>query len=418
MSPSKHQEPSPAGAAPRQGGTAAEKPFFFLHIRKTAGVSLRGLLANRFPAASILFQAHSAAGPQQPGDALFATGHVGFDYAARFSVAPTIFTVLREPMARCVSAYDFFQSHSEEFLRNLSTELSAEEYQGRRRFQQRARDLGPVRFLADEEKLARHWLANVQTRQLAGAAFADCRDDDPRLLDAALQNLLRIDLAGILEREQDTLHLLGRMMAWGAFGPLPHLNRTPQVRRPAIDADSRHILLAWNELDIRLYAKACRLFDQKLRALADEASTGLLATSLAADRFVPDQPLHGHGWHEREFFNHRWLCWNSAPVATLNLRTRTSRPSQLKCLLSHVFNAHALDRLRIALNGYVLDPHKRAVSDGILVESEIPATAWTTDPHHAALTFECPVTGSPRDLDPTSPDDRQIGFALASLELN
>jgi hypothetical protein len=396
---------------------AAERPFFFLHIRKTAGVSLRGLLANRFPADRILFQAHSVNGPQQPGDALFATGHVGFDYAKRFSAAPTIFTVLREPMARCLSAYDFFQSHSEGFFRTLAAELSEEEYRGRRRFQERAQELGPARFLAEEEKLARHWLANVQTRQLAGAAFADHSDDDPRLLDAALQNLAQIDLAGILEREQDSLRLLGHMMGWGALGPLPHLNRTPQARRSAIDAASRDILQSWNELDFRLYTEACRLFDQKLRALPGEADSASRATSPAADRFTSDRPLHGHGWHERESFERRWLCWNSARIATLSLRAGTPRASQFQCLLSHVFSSQVLSRLEIALNGHPVVLRKRAVKDGILIESDIPATAWTADAHRAALTFQCPINGSPRDLDPASPDARQLGFALAWLEL-
>ena len=417
MSLSNDPEPPPSGAAPHKAATA-ERPFFFLHIRKTGGVSLRGLLANRFPADRILFQAHSVSGPQLPGDALFATGHVGFGYAGKFEVPPTIFTMLREPMARCISAYAFFQSHSEDFLRNLSTELSAEEYQDRCRFQERARALGPSLFLTEEEKLARRWLANVQTRKLAGAAFAACRDDDPRLLDAALRHLARIDLAGILEREQDTLRLLGQMMGWGAFGPLPHLNRTPLLHRSAIDAAFREILRSWNELDFQLYTEACRLFDLKLGAMSDEASPATLATLLAAGRFTPDQPLHGQGWHERERLGNRWLCWNSAPMATLNLRAQTARPAHYKCLLSHVFSAHALDRLAISLNGCMLDLRKRAVNGGILIESDIPATAWSVDSHRAALAFHCPVMGSPCDLDPASPDRRQVGFALAWLELD
>jgi hypothetical protein len=416
MSLPEHPEPSPT--APRRGAIAAERPFFFLHIRKTAGVSLRGLLANRFPADRILFQAHSVSGPQQPRDALFATGHVGFDYAKRFGVAPTIFTVLREPMARSISAYDFFQSHSEDFFRNLAPELSAAEYEGRRRLQERARALGPARFLAAEEKLARHWLANVQTRQLAGAAFANHRDDDPLLVDAALDNLARIDLAGILEREQETLQLLARMMGWGELGPLPHLNRTPQSGRPVLDAQSRNVLRSWNALDLRLYAEACRLFDRRLCTLRDETAAARAATSLAANRFTPNQPLHGHGWHEREYFDHRWLCWNAAPVATLSLQAGTARPTRFECLLSHVFSAQALDRLGIELNGQTLDLRKRAAAGGILIESEIPASAWAADPHRATLTFRCPVMGSPRDLDPASRDVRQLGFALARLGLD
>ncbi|MBR0829307.1 hypothetical protein JQ596_27590 [Bradyrhizobium manausense] len=395
----------------------AERPFFLLHIRKTAGVSLRGLLANRFSADRILYQAHSLSGPQQPGGALFVTGHVGFDYAGTFPTHPTIFTVLREPMSRCISAYDFFQSHSEPFFRTLATELSADEYAARRRFQERARALGPARFLAEEEALARYWLANVQTRQLAGSPLSGLRDDDPRLLGAALNNLARIDLTGILERQADTLKLLGRMMGWGPLGPLPHLNRTPRSSQPELDPGSLRILRSWNELDLRLYEEACRLFEQRLAALPSGEDAAELATPIGADGFTPDQPLHGVGWHEREHHEGRWLCWNSAPSATLNLRAATM-PRQFQCLLSHVFNEHTLNTLEIKLNERPLVLRKRAAEGGILVESDIPEGAWADSLPRAILTFQCPVMGSPHDLDTTSPDVRQLGFAIARLQLD
>lgn len=410
-------EPSPAGAAPIVTA-AAERPFFFLHIRKTAGVSLRGLLANRFPANRILFQAHSLSGPQQPGDAWFATGHVGFDYANSFQIHPTIFTVLREPMARCVSAYDFFQSHSEAFFRTLATELSVEEYQGRRRFQDLARQLGPARFLTEEETLARHWLANVQTRQLAGAACAGLQDDDPRLLAAALDSLARIDLAGLLERESDTLRLLGAVMGWGALGPLPHLNRTPGSGRAELDPGSLAILRRWNELDLRLYDEAQGMFERKLAALSSGVRVPELATAVGADGFTPDQPLHGVGWHEREVHDGRWLCWSAAPTTTLSLQAATKSPRRLQCLLSHVISKDALDGLTITLNAEPLPLRKRAAEAGILVESDVPARAWTTGVGRANLTFECPAMGSPRDLDARSPDVRRLGFALTRLRLD
>src|SRR6266545_4782289 len=152
--------------------TAFAKPFLFIHIRKTAGMSLRGLLANVFPVNRVLFQAHSVSGPQEPGDAIFATGHVGFDYAQRFATPPTIFTTIREPVSRGVSAYYFFQSHDEQFFRALATELTDADYQARRRFSDRALHLDMLRFLLEEEPLARAWLSNIQTRQLAGGSCA------------------------------------------------------------------------------------------------------------------------------------------------------------------------------------------------------------------------------------------------------
>jgi hypothetical protein len=70
------------------------------------------------------------------------------------------------------------------------------------------------------------------------------------------------------------------------------------------------------------------------------------------------------------------------------------------------------------LNTRPLELRKREADGGILVESDIPAAAWTADTHRAVLTFQCPVMGSPRELDAASPDVRQLGFALAPLQLD
>src|SRR5204863_303516 len=101
----------------------------------------------------------------------------------------------------------------------------------------------------------------------------------------------------------------------------------------------------------------------------------------------------------------------------LTLRTSTARPSRFRCMLSHVFNALALEQLTIRLNGTALSLRRRGTQEGILIESENPAACWTPDPHRASLTFHCPVMGSPHDLDPQSRDIRRLGFALAWLEL-
>lgn len=398
----------------------ASRPFFFIHIRKTAGVSLRGLLANRFPADKILLQAHSVYGPQEPGEARFATGHVDFDYAARFKISPTIFTMLREPIERCLSAYDFFHSHDEQFFGYIAAELSEADYQSRRRFQDRARSLGLLRFLVEEEELARPWLANVQTRQLAGASCSGLADDDPQLLETALDHLARIELAGIVERLEDSLRLLERTMLWGEFGPLLHLNRTARTHTSNVDPRCLEILRAWNGLDLRLYEEACRLFEAKVQA-QDELPSGSASSGsawpIAESRFTPDQPIYGYGWHEREHHG-RWLCWNSAPRATLNLRLAKARPAQLRCLLSHVINEAALGNLEMALNAIPLMLRKRETEGGILIESDIPPQAWTEDPYLARLTIKCPDMAKPCDLSQDSTDDRSLGVAMTLISFD
>jgi Galactose-3-O-sulfotransferase len=387
------------------------KPFLFIHIRKAAGTSLRGLLANVFPANRVLFDAHSVSGPQEPGDALFAVGHVGFDYAQRFATPPTIFTTIREPISRCVSAYYFFQSHDEQFFRVLATELTDADYQARRRFADRARHLDMLRFLVDEEVLARAWLSNI-------AQFAD---DDPRLLETAMANLKKCDLAGIAERLDDTRRLLGRILSWERLGPLQHLNSTIRPETADIDARCVEILRSWNLLDLRLYEEGCRLFDLKLKAMNGESlENGNPSSAWLPDgeEFTPDMPIRGYGWHERECHQGRWLCWNSAAVATLDLRLSKPRTSRFRCLLSHVISQAALDSLQISLNSVPLTLQKREADGGILLEGAIPAGAFRTTPHLARVTFDCPVMQRPCDIDPNSPDRRSMAVAVGRLRID
>ena len=395
------------------------KPFLFIHIRKTAGVSFRGLLANLFPAGQVLFQAHSVSGPSEPGDAIFVTGHVGFDYARRFAVAPTIFTTIREPISRCLSAYHFFRNNDENFFRTLATEVTEAEYESRLRVTDRARHLGLLEFLVEEEPLARAWLSNAQTRQLMGRSYAELADEaDCREIGRTY--LAKCDVVGIFERLDDTLRLLSHTTNWGRLGPLPHMNKT---QPSAADVDPRciEILRSWNSLDFYLYEEACRLFESKLQALnngcLDHAplDTSWLAT---AEKFTPDMPIHGYGWHERECHQGRWLCWNSAPTATLDLRLSKSGNTSFRCLLSHVISEGALDKLQISVNSVRLALQKRSGEGGFFLEGAIPEGAVRASPRLARIRFDCPVMHRPCDINPSILDSRKLGVAIGWISID
>lgn len=397
------------------------KPFLFIHIRKTAGTSLRGLLANQFPVNRILLQAHSVSGPQEPGDAIFATGHVGFDYARRFVIPPTIFTTIRDRISRCLSAYYFFRNNDENFFRTIATDVESKEYESRRRFTDRARHLDMLRFLVEEEPLARAWLSNSQTRQLVGCSYPELADNNPRMLETALAHLAECDLVGIVERLYDTLRLLQHKMKWGRVGPVLHLNRTSRPDGADLDARCIEILRSWNLMDLRLYEEACRLFELKLKAVDPVRleNTAPNATLLAdGEAFTPDMPIRGYGWHERECHLGRWLCWSSAATATLDFCLSKSRSSRFRCLLSHVINKEALDQLQISMNSVPLTVQKCEAEGGILLEGVIPGKALRTSPNLARITFDCPVMRRPCDINPESTDSRSLGIAVGWLRID
>ena len=396
--------------------TGAAKPFLFIHIRKTAGTSFRGLLANLFPAGQVLFQAHSVSGPPEPGDAIFVTGHVGFDYAKRFAVAPTIFTTVREPISRCLSAYNFFRNNDENFFRTLATELTEAEYDSRRRFTDRARHLGLLEFLVEEESLARAWLSNAQARQLMGCSYAEL-PEEAGCREIVRTYLAKCDVVGIFERLGDTLRLLEQTMNWGRLGPLLHMNKAGP-NEADVDPRCIDILRSWNSLDFYLYEEACRLFESKLNKKSLDHSpldTSWLATG---EKFTPDMPIHGYGWHERECHQSKWLCWNSTATATLDLRLSKSRNSSFRCLLSHVISQAALDKLQISVNSVRLALQKRSVEGGVFLEGAIPESAMRASPHLARIRFDCPVMQRPCDISPSIPDSRELGVAIGWIRID
>jgi hypothetical protein len=161
-------------------------------------------------------------------------------------------------------------------------------------------------------------------------------------------------------------------------------------------------------------------FEAQLAALDDATATKIptsAAWPIEGDVYTPDQPIHGYGWHEREWFHDKWLCWNSSPIATLHLRLAQSSPSTFRCLLSHAIGEAALERFDISVNSIPLRLQKRAVDGGVLLEGPIAQATWAIDSSVARLTFTCPVMGRPCDVDQTSTDRRNLGVALAWLRM-
>ena len=136
--------------------------------------------------------------------------------------------------------------------------------------------------------------------------------------------------------------------------------------------------------------------------------------------FTPEQPIRGYGWHEREFHQGRWLCWNSAPTATLALhRTELAACSRFRCLVTHAVGPAALDSLRVLLNGAPLALQRRQQEDGYLLEGAIPPeTVIESCGQLAGITIRCPIMQRPCDINPGSPDRRQLGVALAWISID
>ncbi|QIF02029.1 sulfotransferase family 2 domain-containing protein [Roseimicrobium sp. ORNL1] len=419
-------EPTPAPAS-----AASAPSLFFLHIRKTAGVSLRDIFINRFPAADApFFLAHVPENASRsPEVHPLVTGHVHYGYIQQFRQRPAVFTMLRQPFSRALSAYTFFQGHDQAKLDELKAELSAEEYAERVAFLTRARECGTLgEFLQREPALAKAHLSNVQTRQLLDEVVAG--DLDESHLAQALRNLGACDVIGLMERVPESIALLEHRLGWEGLGPVLHQNVTrDRLAKEQVDGDGLETLMSWNMLDVRLYRYAEALFNIHLREM--HAASGLSHSSVPApssfrhlsdaSSFTPAQPVHGYGWYPRERAHGAWICWMGvADHAWIDLRPPALRDSHLTCTFPFHISALALDLLQIQVNGIPVEHQRRRAPEPPheeIFECHVPATLLQLNPDRVRLTFICRDRHRLCDLHAGNLDHRYLSLALGKVEL-
>lgn len=425
-------EPVPVSqSASASASTPATPSLFFLHIRKTAGVSLRDVLINRFPAADApFFLAHIPGNAGRSPEAHpLVTGHVHYGYTKKFRQRPAVFTMLRQPLMRARSAYTFFRGHDEAKLNELKTELSAEEYAERVEFLSKARQCGTLgEFLQREPTLAKTHLCNVQTRQLLDEVVIG--DLDESHFAQALRNLEACDVIGLVERVPESIALLEHRLGWEGLGPVLHQNVTrDRLTKEQVDGTALDLLMSWNALDERLYRHAEAIFNEHLREMhAASVPSRSSAVSTASFRhlsdaasFTPAQPVHGYGWYPREQANGRWLCWMGvADHAWIDLRPQTLRDSHLTCTFPFHISALCLDLLQIQVNGIPVEPRRRRAPEPPheeIFECHVPATLLQLNPDRVRLTFICRDRHRLCDLHAGNPDHRYLSVALGSVRL-
>lgn len=406
---------------PLAGGAS----LVFLHIRKTAGLTVRNILANRFHVSQVLTEWHEV--PQrdcEPNQYAFVTGHVTPVDLQRFASPPRVLVILRRPVERALSAYDFYRGHSPEMLQYFRRVWPAELFASREEFHAAAQGLSLREFLHRHESIARAWLENVQTRTLAGCpdGFAPPPGD---LLGPAVGFLAGCEFVGVTERLSEVLGRVARAMDWSEIGELPRVNRTAvRSQVSEIDPAAREILADWNRLDEQLYQRAGILAAERERgSLQMETARPPASGGLpAAAEFTFDQPIHGRGWHGRERFDERWICWTGVErVATLNLRLETDGPHFFEGTLASYLEQDVLEGLEIELNGVPLDLERRVTTEGVRLAGTIASIRREgrerSRPGVVQLCFRVPRLLRPCDVDPASSDDRRLGVAVSGIRL-
>src|SRR5215208_517551 len=288
---SQETQPPEAQTTPHDPRREHESIIAFVHIQRTAGATVREILADAFSSDAMLDAGNYFRRPDgveerlthfpKPGwdewrrrGGRIVVGHVPYGlYKKHLPTDTRYFTFLREPVDRVISHF-----HGP-----------------------LGRKLGPIPDSLEEAVVDARLpqLNNLATRYL-------CGDPSPLgellagALDAAKENLTEFALVGIRERFDESMVLMQRVLGLELDS---YLNRHVSVGRPAVEEvpdEVRALIAEHNQLDAELYAFALSLLDDAVAAAGDDFSGQVEALRAASAAAGEDAIEAAREWLERE----------------------------------------------------------------------------------------------------------------------
>ena len=238
--------------------TPSARAVIFLHIPKTAGLTLRSIIRAQYPGQSIFdiddVTTNVADFERLPEEkrALLrcVMGHVQFGVHSFLPQPSTYITMLREPVERAISYYYYVKSRGPNapggshylYRHVVENNISLLDFA--------TTDLSPE-------------LNNGQARFISGLGGASTVSE---ILETAKRNLTNSFVAfGPCERFDEVLHLFRRTLGWFCT---PYVRENVTADRPANGEISSYVIKRieeYNSLDMELYDWSTRRFDEMLR---------------------------------------------------------------------------------------------------------------------------------------------------------
>ena len=251
------------------------RPFFFLHIPKTAGTTLNTILDDNLPKDRILdlyteSQHRALADICYDDLALYrlVRGHVfitDFDEILDGPVRFRVFTFLRDPVQRVISEFYFLKrwpkSHLYDYLNRNNVTL--------------------LEYVTSDDRMLRNRGRNNMVNSLSGTRGANLDEG----LELAWHHLKdRFEFFGILERFDESLLMLKRLMGLGSA-----IYERQNVRATSLDApltsDEFEIICEHNRYDLLLYERAVEEFSRRVDLLGPGFQTDVRMFDAINTRF-------------------------------------------------------------------------------------------------------------------------------------
>jgi hypothetical protein len=243
-----------------------QEALIFLHIPKTAGTTLNRIIEWQYSPLSIFTvdphgiratpERFKTFSDKRRRRLRVVRGHMVYGIHEFLPQGATYITMLRDPVARMLSAYSFA-------LRRPLNPMHRKLKRG---------GLGIEAFIQLTPNRQ-----NLQCRILAGVKNITC---DQRVLDMAKENITKsFSVVGLCERFEESLILIAKTFDW----EIPYYeNRKVSKVRPALEPSVVNMIQEHNRLDMELYEFARKRFEETLHKKKDVMRQALAALDSVA----------------------------------------------------------------------------------------------------------------------------------------
>jgi hypothetical protein len=429
---------------PAQYNLQDQDVLYFCHIPKTAGMTFRTIIEDQFACedvcpATLNAQLKKLSLEDLRRYRLF-RGHLGFSNLPSLLSGKRVIniTVLREPVARVISHYDYIRRMPGDPHYSAVKDMSLEEFAQR----------------LTAGKLGK----NIQTYHVAKTVKYDLDQlSVAETMDLANDSLDQFGFVGLVERFQDSLFLLSYIFGWKPILNSRKENAAKQKKPWAeIPESTLEVIRANSQLDAELFQRAKTTFEQRFDAMvadllahygtelsdydgsaqpthaqlktllehhADQRYRELNQPSGQTVSFNFNQPLRGTGWQRREYplddpTSYRWI--GPEPVATLDLPVKTDADLciEFQLICTGATTPEVVNSLKLAVNGHPIPTSLlQGDRDRRLLQAQVPQRVLQNHRPFTNLQFEVARTLALNSINPENPDQRLVGLALNFIQI-
>jgi hypothetical protein len=404
----------------------SQDQLFYMHLPKTGGTTLISLLDDHFATSEIcpeqieekfkLLSYTDLAGYR------LIRGHFGYDLYKSLPKKPIYLTMLRDPILRVISLYEFSK-------RNLNNDLISNGLEDERSIKSNSY-LDLTHFVRSEDN--RLSVENNQTRYILANPYDPLEGlTDKEILEIAKKRISEEFLFfGLLEKYDESLQLLTYTFGWPPIQSYqkkmvaPNINKIEGLPSEAITA-----IREKNQLDIELYNYASELFYARYQTMVqrlikksyiDNFSKWHMFEENTDVSISMDQSICGMGWYPRELNSEgiafRWMGLEKEASIDVGLSKNSDFTITIHILDSIHFQC--LQNFKFLINGVVV-PLRFLDGDEYqgIYQGVIKSQIIELNPTYTRLLFQVAKTFIPKDMDPNNFDNRRLSIALQKISI-